>query len=66
MTGAERARRYRLSHSTGKPPGRPVTAEHGSVSAYKRHRRHSEQPCTACRLAWNRYQRDYQRGRKTG
>jgi hypothetical protein len=64
-SNADRQRRYRQRHSTGKPPGRPVTVDHGTPSAYKRHRRHGEQPCEACRLAWNQWQREYQRRRKT-
>jgi hypothetical protein len=65
MTGAERARRWRQLHASGLPAGRPVTAEHGTVSAYKRHRRHGEQPCDACRLAWNAFMRDYVRAKKS-
>jgi hypothetical protein len=64
LTNADRQRRYRQAHSSGLPPGRPVTAPCGTPSAYKRHRRHGERPCEACRLAWNEWQREYQRRRK--
>jgi hypothetical protein len=46
-------------------PGRPVTRPHGTIAAYRRHQRHGEQPCAACKAANAAYQRDlYQRKRQ--
>lgn len=42
-----------------RPVGRPITEPCGTVSAYKRHRRHGEQPCKPCREAWAAKQREY-------
>jgi hypothetical protein len=52
MTPAARARRYRQRHGATDKPGRPVTQPCGTVSAYKRHLRHGEPTCAACRAAW--------------
>jgi hypothetical protein len=41
-----------------------VTAECGTVSAYKRHRRRGEPVDEACRAAWNEWQREYHKRRK--
>jgi len=43
----------------GKPP-----AECGTTAGYARHRRNGEQPCAACRQAYNRYQNDYKAARR--
>lgn len=69
MASAEyqRARRVRLAEQAGRAPGvpgRPVTAPCGTVAAYKRHQRHGEPPCEACRAAWSEYQRELYRRRK--
>jgi hypothetical protein len=37
---------------------------HGTVAAYRRHRRAGEAPCEACRVAWSDYQADQYRKRK--
>jgi hypothetical protein len=37
--------------------GRPVTQPCGTTAAYKRHQRHGDEPCGACRVAWAEYQR---------
>lgn len=64
MTDAERARRYRASKGakTGQH-GPPPTAPCGSLSAYRRHLRHKETPCDACKAANAQAQADYQRKR---
>jgi hypothetical protein len=36
----------------------------GTIAAYRRHLRNSEQPCEACRLEWARYNRELWQGRK--
>ena len=38
--------------------GRPRTAPCGTMAAYKRHRRHGEQPCMACTIANRQYWSD--------
>lgn len=48
-----------------RPVGRPVTRECGTVPAYKRHLRHGETPCSACKAAWAEWQRAYY-ARKNG
>ena len=58
MSTAEYQRRWRASQGarTGQP-GRPAVQPCGTVAAYKRHLRHGEQPCVACRTAnatWHR------------
>jgi hypothetical protein len=35
--------------------------DHGSIAAYTRHRRADEDPCDACKAAWNTYQSDYKK-----
>lgn len=59
MSTAEQQRKWRAAHGarTGKP-GRPVVAECGTVSAYKRHVRRGEPIDDACRAAWNLEQRE--------
>jgi hypothetical protein len=52
-------RQWRAKHRSDQPPGRPVTAPHGTTAAYKRHQRHGEHPCAECRRAWNDWQREY-------
>lgn len=37
---------------------------HGTPAAYRRHQRHGETPCEACRQARNRYQAEYRRARR--
>ncbi len=44
--------------------GPAPTAPHGTVSAYKRHLRHAEPPCAACRAAWAKWHRDNYKPRK--
>ena len=42
----------------------PIKCPCGTRSAYVRHKRKGEQPCDACRLAYNEYWRSwYQRSR---
>lgn len=48
-----------LTASSGDFTPRPP-AECGTRSGYRRHRRHGEEPCVACRAA----ERDYQRARQ--
>ena len=31
---------------------RPISKPCGTTAAYKRHRRHGETPCDACKAAW--------------
>lgn len=65
MTDADRARRYRASK--GATPGRhgpPPTAPCGTPAAYRRHLRHREPPCAACKAANAQAQADYQAKRK--
>lgn len=52
MSSADYQRRWRALHGarTG-VRGRPVTAEHGTLAGYRRHRRDGEQPCAPCRRA---------------
>lgn len=64
MSTAEYQRAWRKRHGQGGAPGRPVTAECGTVSAYKRHQRRGEPVCDACRLAWSAYQRERYAARK--
>jgi hypothetical protein len=49
-----RAARGARSGQRGPAP----TAECGTVSAYKRHQRHGEPTCGACRAAWAEYHRN--------
>ena len=62
VSNADRQREYRRRQGArvGQPPGPLPSAEHGTVSAYKRHLRHSEPPCKACRAAWAEYHRNRQ------
>jgi hypothetical protein len=60
MSTAEYQRAWRAKHGAGTgKPGRPVTQPCGTVAAYKRHQRHRELPCEACRSAWSDWQRAY-------
>jgi cytidine deaminase len=34
----------------------------GSTAAYRRHYRHGEKPCFACRQAWSRFREDQRTG----
>lgn len=66
MSTAEQQRRWRAAHGArvGQGRGPAPSAVCGTVAAYKRHRRHDEAPCAACRAAWAEYQRElYQRRR---
>lgn len=59
MSNAERQRRYRERKGArvGQGPGPAPSAQCGTVSAYKRHLRHQETPCKACKAAWAEYHR---------
>lgn len=46
------------------PVGRPITEACGTEAAYKRHRRHGEDPCQPCKDAYNAAQRVYYAKRK--
>lgn len=64
----QRKRRARLAVEAGREPGRvgaPTTHPCGTNAAYKRHQRHGEQPCAACRAAWSAYQRELYQRRKS-
>lgn len=65
MSSADYQRAWRASKGakTGQP-GRPVTAECGTTTAYKRHQRKGEPIDTACADAWSAYQRDRYAARK--
>jgi hypothetical protein len=65
VSDAEYQRAWRAKHGarTGHP-GRIPTQPCGTVAAYRRHRKAGEQPCDACREAWNAKQRDSYRQRK--
>ncbi len=60
MSTAEYQRRWRASHGarTGQL-GRPPTQPCGTLAAYRRHLRHGETPCAACRVANVERQRQY-------
>jgi hypothetical protein len=62
---AEYQREWRARHGarTGQP-GRPATEPCGTVAAYRRHRKAGEDPCAACRDAWNAKQREMYQARK--
>ena len=60
MTAAERQRRYRDRLRGG--PAR-VTTGHGTNAAARRHERHGEPLCEACRLERNRLARAYHAAR---
>jgi len=66
----QRKRRARLAVEAGREPGkvgRTATQPCGTNAAYKRHQRHGEPPCAACRAAWAEYQRAmYQRRKGRG
>lgn len=50
-----------------RPVGRPVTKPCGtpdSTAAYKRHIRHGEEPCDACKAEWAKACRGYYAKRK--
>jgi hypothetical protein len=65
MSTAEYQKAWRAKHGQGGPVGRPVTAPCGTAAAYKRHQRRGEPVDAACREAWNAWQRDYYRTRKS-
>ena len=54
MSTAEQQRRWRASKGarTGQP-GPPPTQPHGTLAAARRHQRHGETMCDACRVAYN-------------
>ena len=63
----QRKRRARLAVEAGREPGkvgRTATHPGGTNAAYKRHQRHGETPCAACRAAWAEYQREMYQRRK--
>ena len=63
----QRQRRAAKAIAEGREPGRsgpPVSQPCGTVAAYKRHQRHGEPPCEACRAAWSEYQRTLYKRRK--
>jgi len=66
MSTADQQRRWRAQHGArvGQGPGPAPSAPCGTVSAYKRHKRHDEDPCGPCRAAWAEYQRDLYQRRK--
>lgn len=47
-----------------RPVGRPVTEPCGTEAAYKRHKRHGEDPDDECKAAWAEAQRRYYAKRK--
>jgi hypothetical protein len=55
---SQRAYRDRLR---GGPPRQPQPC--GTYAAFQRHKRHGEEPCVACREAYNAHQRDMYRKR---
>ena len=66
QTPAERQRAYRARKgaATGQRGPAP-TQPHGTLAAYRRHRRRDETPCDACRLAYNAWHRErYRRSSK--
>lgn len=61
MTERSRFAEYR-DRVRGGPPRQLQPC--GTVAAYKRHVRHGEEPCAACRAAWADYQRQRYQTRK--
>ena len=61
LSDAERSRRYR-DRLRGGPPRE--LAPHGTVAAYRRHRRAGETPCDPCREAERRRQARLYEARK--
>lgn len=59
---AEKQRAYR-DRKRGGPPRQPAPC--GTLAAFRRHQRHSEQIDAACREAYNAAQREMYRKRKT-
>lgn len=59
MSRAAYFREWRAKHGarTGQI-GRPISAPCGTPSAYKRHVRKRETPCSECRNAWRTYQQN--------
>lgn len=57
---AERQRRYRERKGArvGGPPGPAPSAPCGEPSAYRRHLRHGEPACDACKAGWAKYNRE--------
>lgn len=47
-------------------PGPKPSAPCGTTSAYRRHQRNGETPCTACRQAWADYHRARYAAQKAG
>ena len=39
-------------------PGRPAFRPCGTLAAWRRHYRHGETPCQACKQAWSRWWQD--------
>lgn len=66
MGDAKRQREYRRRKGArvGDHPGPAASAPCGTVSAYKRHKRHGEPVDDACREAYNAAQRGYYRKRQ--
>lgn len=65
MSSKEYQRQWRASKGArAGAQGRPITAECGTVSAYKRHQRKGETIDQACREAWSTYQRERYQARK--
>lgn len=63
MTGsAEYQRKYRDRQRGG--PARDLKPC-GTVAAYRRHQRHGEEPCEACKKAHAEYHRELYRKRKS-
>lgn len=60
-SNAEYQRRYR-DRLRGGPPRDPAPC--GTYAAYRRHKRRGEQPCDACREAYNERQRENYRRRR--
>lgn len=58
MSTAEYQRQWRAARGarTGEP-GRQATQPHGTIAAYRRHTRHGEEPCAACKAANAAYHR---------
>ncbi len=60
MTAAHQ-RAYR-ERQRGGPPRTPAPC--GTYAAYRRHQRHGDRPCDACRETYNEHQRQMYRNRK--
>ena len=62
MSDAERSRLYR--ERKGAIP-RGDLQPCGTAAAAKRHKRAGEPMCVPCKVAWDRYNREYQRRRRS-